>query len=193
MEVNNGVGGRNLKNNLVSGRKLKMRIFCLIPLLVSTLIKGYLDMCGTKVIYEGEPLVNLLKLVLNIAAMVLLINVNLKLDGYISWTWKQISFPFWIIFSIMVVGCLIFLSFLLMALCPILACKSKNYRSLLCHCWINANSIGITALSIILNTTIVSQLDKRGPLTGTMNAFIVLTCFSVAMLIFTLACISPLM
>lgn len=177
----------------VGGRKLKMRIFCLIPVVITTLLRGYFEMCSSKVAYEGEPLVNLMKLVFNITLMVFLILTCLKLDNYIKWSWNQVTFPFWIIFSIMVIGSLICLSFFLTSLCPILTCKSKDYQSLLCHGWVNANTIGVAVLSATLQLTIVSVLEKGGSTQGIARTFIAVTIYTLVMLIFTSVSLSPLM
>lgn len=155
------VGFNQSSDDKETYRPKRMHVFLLVPNLCAFIYTSAYDICKPSKSYEGEALVSLLKFVMNLAFNILMLDISLKLDDRLGWTWSQAFFPFWIIFSILITITLVSMSVFMTVLCPMLTCKSKDWRKLPCFGWINLNLIGALVFGALVQMELVRLLDNK--------------------------------
>ena len=165
-----------------------------IPLTVSFVLSSIYNLIIKKKSYDGEPFINLLKIVWDLAWLLLALTTSLKLDILITWSWKTVFFPLWIAYAILITATLVTVSVMLTSLIPLLCCRRKDLSRLLTYVWVNLHSLALCILLPMLVNAVTdaceSQEDKKYQ--NLINILIAVCVYVVALLIFTLAILSPL-
>ena len=187
-----GVAVIQLKSSGSSPSKLSA--FMVIPLTVSFVLSSIYNLIIKKKSYDGEPFINLLKIVWDLAWLLLALTTSLKLDILITWSWKTVFFPLWIAYAILITATLVTVSVMLTSLIPLLCCRRKDLSRLLTYVWVNLHSLALCILLPMLVNAVTdaceSQEDKKYQ--NLINILIAVCVYVVALLIFTLAILSPL-
>ena len=171
-----------------------------IPLLATFILSGIYNFVIKKKVYEGEPFVKLLKIIWDLAWLLLALTLSLKLDNIITWSWKTVFFPIWIAYAILIIASLVTVSIVLATLAPSVCCRRIQWSRLLTYFWINLHSLAMCVFLPILVSAIVEVCedkseakdggDKYKPLT---NIFIGLSVYLLLVTFFTLISMQPLM
>ena len=181
-----------------SNRSSTKTVWMMIPLAITFIVSALYSIILKKKTYDGEPFIKLLKIVWDLAWVLLALTVSLKLDGLISWGWKTVFFPLWIAYAILITATLVTVSIMLTTLIPIFCCRRKDMSRVLTYIWINLHSL---ALCIILPMMIgavseaaeVSPSDKTsGKFQSLTNLMIAVCVYMIVLLLFTLIIITPI-
>lgn len=154
-----GVGFNQLPSS--SGSPLSIHLYLLAPNILVFFYCSMYDMCKSNKTYEGEALVSLMRFIFNLAFNALLLDISLKLDGSINWTWSQVFFPYWILFSVLVTVILVTLGIFVTILCPLIVCKSKDWKKTISSVWINMNLGGILVFMALLEIELIKVVDNH--------------------------------
>lgn len=176
----------------------KLSPFMVLPLGVSFLISSLYEMILKKKTYEGEPFIILLKIVWDLAWILLALTTSLKLDEIISWSWKTVFFPLWIAYAILITATLVTMSIMLTTLAPMICCKRKDLGRLVTYGWINMHSLALCIILPMLVTSITSasedqSIDSSKKYQGLINILIGICVYLIALLLLTLAIMKTLM
>lgn len=114
-----------------------------------------------KKIYEGEPFVKIVKIIWDLSGVLFAINLGLKLDGIVTWSWSTVFYPAWIAFAILITASLITIGVMISSLVPIFCCKIKYVPRFLVSFWINMHIVAGAVFVVLIPSSIVGFLDDK--------------------------------
>lgn len=188
------IGVAVIKLNSSDSSPSSLSAVMVIPLAVSFVLSSIYNLIIKKKTYDGEPFINLMKIVWDLAWLLLALTTSLKLDTLITWGWKTVFFPLWIAYAILITATLVTVSVMLTSLIPLLCCRRKDLSRLLTYVWVNLHSLALCILLPMLVNAVTEACESKADnkYQSLITILIAICVYVVVLLLFTLVIVTPL-
>lgn len=180
------VGIAALKLASSKNSPLRLSPFMVIPLGLSFLLSSIYNMVIKKKVYEGEPFIQLLRIIWELAWVLFALTLSLKLDDMIGWEWKTVFFPMWIAYAILVTVTLVTVSLLLTSISPVFCCKRCEGGRMLAYLWVNLHSLALCVFLPMILDAAAKASAAQASYSELVNVLIALCIYILFLLMLTL-------